>query len=85
MIQIGAKALAGEWEFIHAILFDAVDRERKISCRGKSISIFDPNAEPQAEPYWQHHENTNAEKVVPKGYEVRVIAAYVKFDETKSD
>lgn len=49
-------------------------------CRGKSISIFDPTAGLEAEPYWKHQEDTNAEKIVPKGYEVRVIAAYIKFE-----
>lgn len=61
-------------------LFPAVDDERKITCKGKSIIVYDPNAPMDTEPSWQHHSATEyGTGIVPKGYVVRVIGAFVKF------
>jgi hypothetical protein len=39
--QTGAQALAGKEEYINVYLFKAVDHDRKITGRGKSIMIYD--------------------------------------------
>jgi hypothetical protein len=79
-IQTGAQALAGEEEYIGVKLFPAVGDERKITGRGKSIIVYDPNAPMNTPPYWEHHSATmDATGTVPAGYKVRVIGAFVKF------
>lgn len=60
-------------------LFSAVDEERKIICRGKSIRVYHPDT-PEKAPHYEHHDiNKLGEGTVPAGYVVRVIGGYVKF------
>jgi hypothetical protein len=57
-----------------------VDRNRKITGRGKLIQVYDPKADMNSPPYWEY-ENLFKDDTseVPAGYEVRVIGATVKF------
>ncbi|KAH8595130.1 hypothetical protein B0O99DRAFT_159658 [Bisporella sp. PMI_857] len=79
--ETGTQALAGEEEHIKGVkLFPAVNNERKIEGRGKSIIVYDPNAPMDTSPYWEHHDSTtDGTGTVPAGYVVRVIGAFVKF------
>lgn len=78
--ETGAKALEGEEEYIHVKLFKGVDYDRKIEGKGTSIMIYDPKADMSSPPYWEHNDDSkDGEKVVPKGFNVRVIGATVKF------
>lgn len=78
--ETGAKALNGEEEHIHVKLFKGVDYERMIIGRGESIMIYNPNEAMTSPAYWEHNDDSkDGEKIVPKGYNVRVIGATVKF------
>lgn len=79
-IQTGAQALAGKEEYINVKLFEAVDHDRKITGRGKSIMIYDPKKEMSTPPYWQHNNiSKDGTSDVPAGFKVRVIGAFVTF------
>jgi len=79
--ETGAQALAGEEEYIKGVkLFPAVDEERKITGRGKSIIVYDPKLPMDTLPHWEHHSDTVYDTgTVPAGYKVAVIGAFVKF------
>jgi hypothetical protein len=81
-IQIGAKALAGESEYININIFEAVDYDRKISGKGKSIMCYDPEADATSAPLWEYENTSITDEPVPAGYEVRVIGATAKFTRT---
>lgn len=78
--QRGVKALSGEeHEHFKLWLFGADQNERKISCRGESIIVYDPSKE-EEDAYWEGENITiNTEAVVPAGHVVRVINAWVVF------
>lgn len=79
-IQIGAKALKGEDEYIDVNLFEAVNYDRRIHGKGMSIMIYDPKADMNTPPYWEHNDTSKSDSHdVPAGYKVRVIGATVKF------
>jgi len=78
----GAKALAGNSEYINVKLFDAVDYDRNITGSGKSIMCYDPNTEDPSSSLWSYQNTSITDETVPAGYKVRVIGATVKF--TKS-
>jgi len=79
-LDTGAVALSGKEEAIKVCLFEAVNYDRQITGRGKSIMVYDPKAEENTAPYWEH-KNTSEDKTgkVPAGFKVRVIGATVKF------
>jgi hypothetical protein len=78
-IQTGAQALAGEEECNGVKLFPAVGNERKITGRGNSIIIYDPNTPMNAPPYWEHYSTTvDATGTISARYRVRVIEAFVQ-------
>lgn len=78
--QRGDKALAGEEEYLPGHLFDAVDYDRWITCKGTHITIYNPKA---SDNYWEHKNTTEVgTSLVPAGFNVRVIDAAVKM--TKS-
>lgn len=69
----------GDMEYIRGRIFDAVDHDRTITCRGTLIRISNPNAAKGTAPYWIQEETTqDAEYTVPAGYEVEVIDGWVK-------
>jgi hypothetical protein len=76
-LQTGAKALAGKSEFIKLKIFEAVDYDRKITGKGKSIMCYDPKADEDSEPLWD--EESVTDELVPIGHKVQVIGATVKF------
>jgi hypothetical protein len=79
-IQTGAQALAGREEYIKVKLFEAVDHDRKITGKGMSIMIYDPQKDMSTPPYWEHNNTSqNATGNVPAGFKVRVIGATVRF------
>jgi hypothetical protein len=78
-IQTGAKALVGKSEFINAKIFEAVDYDRKITGKGKSIMCYDPEADETSEPLWEYENTSITDEPVPAGHEVRVLSATVKF------
>lgn len=79
-LQVGAKALRGEEEFIHGKVFDAVDADRTIRCKGKLIQVYDPTQDASCPPYWEYEdENRRETGLVPKYHEVRVVKAHVAF------
>lgn len=78
--QRGEKALAGNEEYLPSHLFDGVDHDRWITCKGTHITIYDPK---KTDNYWEHKSTTEVGKsLVPAGFKVRVIAGAVKM--TKS-
>lgn len=78
--EVGVKALKGETEYIKIKLFEAVDNDRKITGKGKLIQVYDPKADMDSPPYWEHEDQSAfGSHDVPAGYEVRVVAATVKF------
>jgi hypothetical protein len=83
-IQTGAKALAGNSEFINGKIFEPADYDRKITGKGKSIMCYDPEADETSEPLWEYQDTPITDEPVPAGYEVRVISATVKFTRTTS-
>ncbi|KAJ9648667.1 hypothetical protein H2198_010969 [Neophaeococcomyces mojaviensis] len=79
-VETGAKALKGETEYIKTKLFEGVDYERNITGKGKLIQIYDPKADMNSPPYWEHEDElVFGSHDVPAGYKVRVVAATVKF------
>ncbi len=78
-IQTGVKALAGKSEFINMKIFEAVDYDRKITGKGKSIMCYDPEADETSEPLWEYENTSITDEPVPAGHKVRVIGATVKF------
>jgi hypothetical protein len=57
-----------------------VDYDRKIAGRGKSIMVYDPKADMDTPPYWEHINTSEINSSpVPAGFKVRVIGATVKF------
>ena len=74
--QTGAKALAGNVK-----LFKAVHYDRKITGNGKSIMCYDPEAD-ETENLWEYENTSITDKLVPAGYEVRVIGGTVTFTKT---
>lgn len=72
--------MMGEEEYIKTKLFEGVDSDRVVIGRGKLIQIYDPKADMNSPPYWEHEdEHTNASHDVPAGFKVRVVAASIKF------
>ncbi len=49
-IQTGAKALAGNLEFINANIFETVNYDRKITSKGKLIRCYDPEVDKTSVP-----------------------------------
>lgn len=65
-------------ECIRGYIFDVVDYERKITCRGSLITVFDPKALKDTEPYWKYKNIAkDAEYRVPPGFEVEVLDGWV--------
>lgn len=78
--QVGTKSLKGEWEYIGGKLFEGMRHVRNITGKGKLIEIYDPKADMNSPPLWEHDkEDTYASHEVPPGYEVRVVGATIKF------
>jgi len=79
VIQKGEKALRGEEEYLRIWLFTEATVERRIRARGESIMVYDPSKE--NEPAYWVRENIIAddEVIVPIGYVVRVIKAWIMF------
>jgi hypothetical protein len=78
-IQTGAKALSGKSEFINFNIFEAVEYDRKITGKGKSIMCYDPEVDETSDPLWEYENTSITDKLVPAGYEVEVKGATVKF------
>ena len=79
VIQKGEPALRGEEEFLRIWLFTQATVERRILARGESIMVYDPSKED--EPAYWVRENITVDEgcIVPVGYVVRVIKAWIKF------
>jgi len=73
--KVGDIALEGKrQEYMRGHIFDAVDYDRKVTCRGSLITIFDPKAPKDSEPYWKYKNTaTDVEHLVPAGLEVEVL------------
>jgi len=82
----GETALSGEkHEYFNVWLFGESSTERKISCRGKSIMVYDPAKEDE-EAYWAGDNiASNTEVTIPAGYVVRVIKAWVVFIDSQAE
>jgi len=66
-------------EYIRGRIFDAVDHERTITCRGTLIRISNPNAAKGTAPYWIREKITeDVDYTVPAGHEVEVIDGWIK-------
>jgi len=76
--EMGAKALAGQLEYIAVLLFDDVDYDRKITGSGKSIICFDAKADDNVN-LWEYRNFSITDQSVPAGHKVRAIGANVKF------
>lgn len=74
----GSIALAGEVEYIRAFIFEAVDEDRYLEVKGRGtlILIIDPTNADNTKPYEDIEEDTNI--LVPAGYKVKAIDAYIK-------
>ncbi len=81
-IQTGARALAGNPEFINANIFETVDYDRKITGKGKLIRCYDPEADKTSAPLWEYENTSITDEPVPAGHQVEVIGATVKFTRT---
>lgn len=69
--QRGDKALEGEEEYLPSHLFEGVDHNRWITCRGTHITIYDPKAPDNTLSYWEHKNTTEVGKSrVPAGFKV---------------
>jgi len=77
--KTGAKALAGKSEPINFKIFEAVDYDRKITGKGKSIMCYDPEADETSDPLWEYENTSITDEPVPAGHEVEVKGATVKF------
>jgi hypothetical protein len=66
-IQTGAKALVGKSEYIHAKIFEAVEYDRKITGKDKSIMCYDPEADKTSAPLWEYQNSSITDEPVPKG------------------
>jgi hypothetical protein len=59
-------------------VFEAVDYDRYIKCRGTLITVYDPEAPKGSEPYWRYKNSAvNETHLVPAGHEVEVLDAWV--------
>jgi hypothetical protein len=77
--KVGDIALQGKREYIRGHIFDAVDYERTILCRGSLITVFDPKAPKDSEPRWKYTDTAkDAEHSVPPGFEVEVLDGWVR-------
>ena len=78
-MKVGDIALEGKrQEYIRGHIFDAVDYERKLKCRGSLITVFDPKAPKDSAPHWKYKDRAkDAEYSVPPGFEVEVINGWV--------
>ena len=64
--------------YYSAYVFDAVDFDRNIKCRGTLITIYDPNAAKGSDPYWKYKNTTiNETHLVPRGFKAEVLDAWV--------
>ena len=78
--KAGAKALAGDPEYIEGIIFNGVDYDRKLTARGTLIQVYDPAKDMSTPPYWEYEDQHKDETTdVTAGYKVRVTASWVKF------
>jgi hypothetical protein len=76
--KVGDIALGGGTEYIRGHIFDAVDYERKLICKGSLITVFDPKAPKDSAPYWKYKNIAKeAEHSVPPGFEVEVLNGWV--------
>ncbi|KAF2788650.1 hypothetical protein K505DRAFT_285773 [Melanomma pulvis-pyrius CBS 109.77] len=79
-IEIGAKALKGEEEYIEGKLFEAVNYARTITVKGTLIQIYDPTKDMSSPAYWEYEDEANYDSHdVPAGYKVCVTAAFIQF------
>lgn len=75
--------MEGNEEYLPSHLFEGVDHDRWITCRGTHITVYDPKAADNTTSYWEHKNTTEVGKSrVPAGFKVRVIDGRVKM--TKS-
>lgn len=60
-----------------------MEYNRKIEGRGKLIQIYDPTKDMSSPAYWEYeNEDVSDDSIVPAGYEVRVVGAWIKFVST---
>jgi len=67
------KALARKSEYIHAKIFEAVDYDRKITGKGKSIMCYDAEADETSALLWEYENTSITDESVPAGHKVRVL------------
>jgi len=77
--QKGEVALRGEDEFLRIWLFREATVDRRIRARGESIMVYDPSKENEPAYWLRENISVDDECVVPAGYVVRVIKAWIKF------
>jgi hypothetical protein len=79
-VQVGAKALRGEEEFIPRKIFPAVSFDRHVRGKCKLIQVYHPKKDSSSPAYWEYEDEHNHETgFVSKEHEVRVIKAHVFF------
>lgn len=72
------QSLEPEQKYYSIKFFDSAGYDRYIKCRGTLISVYDPSATQGSEPYWKYKNTVvNATHLVPAGYEVEVLDAWV--------
>jgi hypothetical protein len=72
--------LRGEIEFINGKVFDAVDYDRNITCKGKLIQVYDPAKDVSIPPFWEYEDEEHFDRhLVPKKHKVRVVKTHIGF------
>lgn len=65
-------------EYIRGRIFDAVDYERTITCRGTLIMVYKPNPAKDDPENWEHEDPKRVvTRLVPPGFEIKVVDGWV--------